>query len=155
VCALHVPDIIIKGATFYGSTNALCFLLDFCHAEATGQTLRLLEKYKHKLCNVHISNRAHRPFEAETPKLKTFLTKLQEYGYSGPITMELSPRCTNEQVLETKVIIEKIFNQELLVQGVSFIDYIKKLVGNNLKSIAQVRIALASFQRLQRLHLAS
>jgi sugar phosphate isomerase/epimerase len=86
--------------------------LDFCHAEATGQTLDLLEKYKHKLYNVHISNRAHRPFEAETPKLKGFLTKLQEHGYSGPLTMELSPKCTSEQVLETKAVIEKILRQK-------------------------------------------
>jgi sugar phosphate isomerase/epimerase len=86
--------------------------LDFCHAEATGQTLSLLEKYKHKLCNIHISNRAHRPFNAETPKLKAFLTKLQEYGYSGPLTMELNRKCTTEQVLETKAIIEKILNEK-------------------------------------------
>jgi sugar phosphate isomerase/epimerase len=85
--------------------------LDFCHAEATGQTLSLLEKYKHKLCNVHMSNRAHRPFDAETPKLKVFLTKLQEYSYSGPLTMELSRKCTTEQVLETKAVIEKILSQ--------------------------------------------
>lgn len=84
--------------------------LDFCHAEATGQTLSLLEKYKNRLCNVHISNRANRAFDAETPELKAFLTKLQEYEYNGPLTMELSSRCTTEQVLETKAIIEKILN---------------------------------------------
>jgi sugar phosphate isomerase/epimerase len=84
--------------------------LDFCHAEATGQTFSLLEKYKHKLCNVHISNRAHRPFDAETSKLKGFLTKLQEYGYSGPLTMELNRKCTTDQILETKAVIEKIIH---------------------------------------------
>jgi sugar phosphate isomerase/epimerase len=82
--------------------------LDFCHAEATGQTLRLLEKYKHKLCNVHISNRAHRPFNTETPKLKAFLKKLQEYGYSGPLTMELSRKCKLEEIQGTKAILEKL-----------------------------------------------
>jgi sugar phosphate isomerase/epimerase len=82
--------------------------LDFCHAEATGQTMSLLEKYKNKLCNIHISNRAHRPFDTETPKLKAFLTKLQECGYSGPLTMELSRKCTIEQILETKAVLEKI-----------------------------------------------
>jgi sugar phosphate isomerase/epimerase len=86
--------------------------LDFGHAEASGQTLSLLEKYKNRLCNVHISNRAHRPFDAETPNLKAFLTKLQEYGYSGPLTMELSSRCTTEQILETKAIIEKILSEK-------------------------------------------
>ncbi len=46
--------------------------LDFCHAETTGQTLSLLEKYKNKLCHVHVSNRAHRPFKVETPMLRLF-----------------------------------------------------------------------------------
>jgi hypothetical protein len=46
--------------------------LDFGHAEASGQTLSLLEKYKSRLLNG-----AHKPFDAETPNLKAFLTKLQ------------------------------------------------------------------------------
>jgi sugar phosphate isomerase/epimerase len=79
--------------------------LDFCHAEATGQTLSLLEKYKEKIYNVHISNRAHRPFNNETVKLKAFLKKLEEYGYNGPLTMELSRKCTAEQVLKSKEIL--------------------------------------------------
>ena len=82
--------------------------LDFCHAEATGQTLNLLEKYRNRLCNVHVSNRAHRPFDTETPHLKAFLTKLQEYGYSGPLTLELNRKCTIEEVLKTKAILEKV-----------------------------------------------
>ena len=81
--------------------------LDFCHAEATGQTISLLEKYKHRLCNIHMSNRAHRPFDMETPNLKAFLTKLQDFGYSGPLTMELSSKCSTEEILKTKTIIEK------------------------------------------------
>ncbi len=93
--------------------------LDFCHAEATGQTLSLLEKYRNRLYNVHISNRAHKPFDAETPNLKTFLTKLQEYGYSGPLTIELSAGCTIEQIRETKAVLEKILN-ESVARGVGF-----------------------------------
>ena len=91
--------------------GAVGVTLDFCHAEATGQTLDLLEKYRSKLCNVHISNRAHKPFDAETPKLKTFLLKLQEYDYQGPLTIELSQKCTDEQVLKTKAILEKILKK--------------------------------------------
>ncbi len=49
--------------------------LDFCHAEATGQTVSLLEKYRNRLCNIHMSNRAHRPFDMETPNLNYFLTE--------------------------------------------------------------------------------
>jgi sugar phosphate isomerase/epimerase len=85
--------------------------LDFCHAEATGQTLSLLEKYHERLCNVHISNRAHKPFREENPNLKTFLTKLHEYGYSGPLTMELSRKCTREEILQTKAVIEKVLSE--------------------------------------------
>ena len=86
--------------------------IDFCHAETTGQTLSLLEKYKNRLSNVHISNRAHRPFDAETQMLKVFLTKLQEYEYSGPLTIELNSTCTTKQVLETKTILEKILGEK-------------------------------------------
>jgi sugar phosphate isomerase/epimerase len=43
----------------------------------------------------------------ETPNLKAFLTKLQDYGYSGPLTLELSSRCSTEEILKTKAIIEK------------------------------------------------
>ncbi len=84
--------------------------LDFCHAEATGQTLNLLEKYKGKLLNVHLSNRSHKPFNQETPNLKAFLSKLQEYGYNGPVTLELSSHCTNEEILATKEVVEKILD---------------------------------------------
>ena len=86
--------------------------IDFCHAETTGQTLSLLEKYKNRLCNVHISNRAHRAFDAETQMMKVFLTKLQEYEYSGPLTIELNSTCTTKQVLETKTILEKILGEK-------------------------------------------
>ena len=73
--------------------------------------MSLLEKYEKKTCNVHMSNRAHRPFNYKTAKLEAFLNKLKEYGYSGPLTMELSQKCTAEQVLESKVIIEKILSR--------------------------------------------
>jgi sugar phosphate isomerase/epimerase len=92
--------------------GAMGVTLDFCHAEAMGQTLSLLEKYRSMLCNIHISNRAHKPFEAETPKLRAFLTKLHEYGYSGPLTLELSRKCTVDQILETKAVLEKILGQK-------------------------------------------
>jgi sugar phosphate isomerase/epimerase len=84
--------------------------LDFCHAEATGQTLSLLEKYKNKIFNIHISNRAHRAFSDGTPNLKALLTKLQDYGYSGPLTMELNRKCTTEEILETKLILKRILD---------------------------------------------
>ena len=85
--------------------------LDFCHAETTGQTLSLLEKYRNRLLNVHVSNKAHKPFTSETPALKAFLHKLQEYKYTGPLTIELNRKCTTKQILETKAIIEKILSK--------------------------------------------
>ena len=89
------------------------FTLDFCHAEATGQTFSLLEKYHKRLCNVHMSNRAHRPFDSETPSLSAFMAKLREYGYAGPLTLELSRKCTIEQILKTKSVIERILNPKI------------------------------------------
>jgi len=84
--------------------------IDFCHAETTGQTLSLLEKYGNRLLNVHVSNRAHEPFNSETTALKAFIAQLQEYKYSGPLTIELNSKCTTKQILETKSIIEKILD---------------------------------------------
>ena len=84
------------------------FTLDFCHAEATGQTFNLLEKYHERLCNVHMSNRAHKPFNSVTNSLNAFVAKLREHNYSGPVTMELSPKCTAEEILKTKHVLEKI-----------------------------------------------
>ena len=85
--------------------------IDFCHAETTGQTLNLLEKYKNRLLNVHVSNKEHQPFDAETPALKAFLNKLQEYGYNGPLTIELNQKCTAQQILETKMILENLLGK--------------------------------------------
>jgi len=85
--------------------------IDFCHAETTGQTLSLIEKYKNRLLNVHVSNKTHKPFDAETPTLKAFLNKLQEYGYSEPLTIELNQKCTAKQILETKIILEKLLGR--------------------------------------------
>lgn len=82
--------------------------IDFCHAETTGQTLWLMEEYKKRLLNIHISNRAHEPFKSETPNLKNFLSKLKEFNYRGPLTIELNTKCTAKQILETKDIVKKI-----------------------------------------------
>jgi sugar phosphate isomerase/epimerase len=86
------------------------FTLDFCHAEATGQTLALLEKYHERLCNIHLANRAHKPFEAPTPNLLALVQKLNEYGYDGPLTLELSRKCTIDEILRTKKVVEKVLN---------------------------------------------
>lgn len=86
------------------------FTLDFCHAEATGQTHSLLEKYHKRVCNIHLANRAHKPFSEPSPSLLTFVQKLLEYGYAGPLTLELNRKCTVEQIAQTKRVVEKGLN---------------------------------------------
>ena len=85
--------------------------IDYCHGETTSQTLSLLKKYNKKLLNVHISSKKHQPFDAETPALKAFLSKLQEYGYDGPLTIELNQKCMTKQIIKTKIILEKLLDR--------------------------------------------
>jgi sugar phosphate isomerase/epimerase len=80
--------------------------LDFCHAVTTGATASLVEKYAERLCNVHMSNRAHQPFTEETPQLTSFMSKLSECGYGGPITLELSHKSNLEEIRATKAVLE-------------------------------------------------
>jgi sugar phosphate isomerase/epimerase len=84
--------------------------MDFCHAEALGQTLSFLEKFKNRILNVHLSHRNHGAFNEETPNLEAFLTKLREYGYNGPLTIELNSRCEIEETRKTKMILQRILN---------------------------------------------
>jgi sugar phosphate isomerase/epimerase len=84
--------------------------IDFCHAEALGQTLGFLAKFKNRIFNVHLSNLNHGAFNEEIPNLGAFLTKLREYGYDGPLTIELNSRCGIEEILKTKMILQRILN---------------------------------------------
>lgn len=86
--------------------------LDFCHGETTGQTMNLFEKYKNKISNIHISNQKHGTLEPETPNLKEFLRKLQDYGYTGPLTIELNSTTDLKQILKTKSVLENILKKE-------------------------------------------
>jgi sugar phosphate isomerase/epimerase len=84
------------------------FTLDFCHALETKETTNLLEKYHKRLCNIHMANKAHEPFTQENPELATFLSKLREYSYTGPLTLELSHKTSTQEILKTKALFEKI-----------------------------------------------
>jgi sugar phosphate isomerase/epimerase len=86
------------------------FTLDFCHSTATGTTESLLEAYHTRLCNVHMSNRAHKPFTQEASNLKNFIAKLKQYKYQGPITLELNQKCTTREILQTKTVLEKVLD---------------------------------------------
>jgi hypothetical protein len=39
------------------------------------------------------------------------MEKLHKYGYTGPITLELSRKCTLEEILVTKQVIEKVISE--------------------------------------------
>jgi sugar phosphate isomerase/epimerase len=93
---------VIDGAESMGVT------LDFCHATATGVTQSLLEKYHRRLCNVHLSNRAHKPFMEQTPALTSFIGQLRQRQYRGPVTLELNRRCTQTEILTTKRVVETV-----------------------------------------------
>lgn len=84
--------------------------LDFCHGETTKQTMKILEKYKNRIYNIHISNKNHGVLKPGTPNLKEFLVKLQDFGYSGPLTIELNSSCNEDQILITKSTLEDIVN---------------------------------------------
>jgi sugar phosphate isomerase/epimerase len=84
---------------------------DLCHALETKQTDNLLEKYGSRVCNVHMANKAHKPFTEETPELISFLTKLHEFGYKGPITLELIHNTPMEEIAKTKALFEKILKK--------------------------------------------
>ncbi len=87
--------------------ESIGFTLDFCHATASGTTFSLLEKYHERLCNIHMSNRAHKPFSATTPQLEAFVSKLKDYRYDGPVTLELNRKCTPAEFVQTKAVVEK------------------------------------------------
>jgi sugar phosphate isomerase/epimerase len=84
---------------------------DFCHALETKQTANLIEKYGKRVCNVHMANKAHKPFTQESPELTSFLTKLHEYDYEGPITLELEHKTPIEDIVKTKVLFEKLLKE--------------------------------------------
>lgn len=84
--------------------------LDFCHALETKQAADLLEKYHKRLCNVHMANKNHMPFLQEKPELTSFLTKLHEYGYTGPITLELNHKTSMKDILKTKGLFEMLLD---------------------------------------------
>jgi sugar phosphate isomerase/epimerase len=84
------------------------FTLDFCHAQETNQYMNLLEKYHGSLWNIHMANKSHRPFLEETPELHWLISKLKEYGYAGPVTLELHHSTTREEIAQTKQLFDRL-----------------------------------------------
>jgi sugar phosphate isomerase/epimerase len=84
------------------------FTFDLCHALETKVVDELLEAYGKRVCNVHMANKAHKPFTQETHELKEFLSKLHGFGYKGPITLELARDTSIAEIEKTKAFFEKL-----------------------------------------------
>ena len=84
---------------------------DLCHALETKEVDNLLEAFGRRVCNVHMANKAHKPFTEENPELIEFLTKLNSYDYKGPITLELEHKTPKEEIAKSKALFEKILKK--------------------------------------------
>jgi sugar phosphate isomerase/epimerase len=58
-----------------------------------------------------MANRAHKPFTEPKQELKSFLTKLRDYGYSGPITLELAHDTPVEEIAKSKALFDKLLKE--------------------------------------------
>jgi sugar phosphate isomerase/epimerase len=84
---------------------------DLCHALETKVVDNLLEAYGRRVCNVHMANKAHEPFTKETSELTAFLTKLDSFGYQGPLTLELEHKTSLKEIAKSKTIFEKLLKK--------------------------------------------
>ncbi len=82
--------------------------IDFCHALETKQTDNLIDKYGKRVCNVHMANKAHKSFTQPKPELLTFIAQLHDYGYAGPITLELAHGTSMEEIAASKALFEEL-----------------------------------------------
>jgi sugar phosphate isomerase/epimerase len=58
-----------------------------------------------------MSNKSHKPFTQENQELTSFLTKLHEYGYDDPITLELEHKTPIEEIARSKALFDKLLNE--------------------------------------------
>lgn len=93
------------------SDEELGITFDFCHALETGVVDEVVDKYCKKICNVHMANKAHKPFIEATPELTALLSNLHNCGYEGPITLELDSRTPIEEIEKTKVLFEQLLKK--------------------------------------------
>ena len=84
---------------------------DLCHALESKEVGNLLEAYGRRICNVHMANRAHQPFLEKSPELTHFLSQLHNYGYDGPITLELTDKTSMQDVAKTKTLLEQTLKE--------------------------------------------
>jgi sugar phosphate isomerase/epimerase len=84
---------------------------DFCHALETRQVDNLLDKYGGRICNVHMANKAHKPFIEPKPELTGFLNRLHGYGYDGPITLELAHDTSTAEIAASKALFDGLLRE--------------------------------------------
>jgi sugar phosphate isomerase/epimerase len=84
---------------------------DVCHALETKVMDSLLEQFGSRVCNVHMANKAHKPFTQPTPELTSFLDRLHDFGYAGPITLEIAQKTPMEDIVKTKALFDKLLRQ--------------------------------------------
>jgi sugar phosphate isomerase/epimerase len=87
------------------------FTFDLCHALETKQMDSLLNKYGSRVCNVHMANKSHKPFLNETPELIRFLKGLSEFGYMGPISLELAHGTSMAEISKCKALFEGLLKR--------------------------------------------
>ncbi len=84
---------------------------DLCHALETREVDNLLDAYGKRICNVHMANKAHKPFLTEEPALTHFLSRLRSFGYTGPITLELHHSTSREELTQTKALFDRLLQK--------------------------------------------
>jgi sugar phosphate isomerase/epimerase len=84
---------------------------DLCHALETKEVDNLLEKYGRRVCNIHMADKAHKPFTEPKAELLAFLRKLHGYGYDGPITLELVHDTRMEEIARSKALFDRLLKE--------------------------------------------
>ncbi len=96
-------------SVIHGDDMGITF--DLCHALESKETDSILEKYGRRICNVHMANKSHQPFTEPKPELTSFLTKLRDYEYDGPITLELEHSTPIEQIARSKTLFDNLLKE--------------------------------------------
>jgi sugar phosphate isomerase/epimerase len=84
---------------------------DLCHALETKEVDNLLEKYGRRVCNVHMADKSHHPFSEPKPELTHFLSAMHDYGYTGPITLEIAHGTPLVEIAKSKALFDKLLSR--------------------------------------------
>jgi len=84
---------------------------DLCHALETKEADNLLDKYGERVCNVHMANKSHKPFTEPKPELLSFMSRLHDFEYTGPITLEIAHGTPLDEIAKCKVLFDKLVTQ--------------------------------------------